>query len=474
MSNSLMGDKEPDISGRQHDPRENGKTKKAPQFVAAFAVNIAYIITGTVIGWTSPTLPILEGPNSPIPINKEESSWIASLMPVGAVLGPFAAGYTAEKFGRKNSLLLSVIPSLVSWIVLATVKSIPVIYAARFVAGFAVGWIFTVVPIYGGEIADKTVRGAILSASQLFIVFGLLFEYCIGPYVPYAWLSIGGALIPLLFAVIFWWMPESPYYYLSVGEKGKAEKSLQWLRGKWEGESYELIDIQASVEKAKCEKGSFKDIFATRGNTKAFIISLGLVTFQQFSGINIVLFYSQSIFEKAGGSLKPEESAIVIGVIMMLASCVTPLVVDRVGRKTLLILSATGMIIAHATLGLCFFLDMTGVKTTALNFLPLVAVIGYIIIYSFGFGPLPWSVMGEMFPSNIKSLASAITASYCWILAFLITRFFNDIVDTFGSHYTFWLFGVCCVLAVIFVYFLLPETKGKSLSEIQRILNNSS
>ena len=152
---------------------------------------------------------------------------------------------------------------------------------------------------------------------------------------------------------------------------------------------------------------------------------------------------------------------------------------------------------------MCFYLEKTGRDTSSINFLPLVSLVEYVIIYSIGtlfiylfnyyfdrknllslslthvsylyfigFGPLPWAVMGEMFPSNVKSIASTLVSSFCWGLAFLITRFFNDFVETLGNDYTFWIFGSCCIVAIFFIYFIFPETKGKSLAEIQKLLNS--
>ncbi|KAL0276888.1 UNVERIFIED_CONTAM: hypothetical protein PYX00_004356 [Menopon gallinae] len=462
---------EESLTGTSARKMESGATR--PQFAAAFAANIAALIAGCVIGWTSPSLPKLEKDDSPIKITQDENSWISSLAPLAASLGPFAAGFLAERYGKKKTLIMSSLPAFVSWICLAVGTTVEMVYLGRFISGFTVGWIFTVLPMYCGEIAQDTVRGAIGSLMQLFICIGLLFDYVVGPYVSYSALSFAAAVFPFLFAFAFAWMPESPYYLIGKNRPDQAKKALAWLRGRPEdGVTQELKNIQADVENSKSQTGTFKDLFATRGTTKAMIISLGLVGFQQFSGINVILFNAETIFRRAGGSIEPEISTIITGAVMLVASATTPFVVERLGRRFLLLLSAAVMGIAHGVLGLCYYLDSIGTDTSGFSVLPVIAVLVYIVVYSVGFGPLPWAVMGEMFPTNIKSLASTLTASFCWLLGFLVTRFFNDLNELVKDHFTFWIFGICCFGAVFFVFFLLPETKGKSLVEIQEILNS--
>ncbi|PSN29883.1 Facilitated trehalose transporter Tret1, partial [Blattella germanica] len=271
------------------------------------------------------------------------------------------------------------------------------------------------------------VRGALGSFFQLLIVIGLLFEYVIGPYVSYTTLVVASAAVAILFAVAFFFVPESPYQYLAKGNRDEATTALMWLRGQ--------SRKGASLEESMRNKSKLSDLIATRGNIKALYLSLGLVTSQQLSGINAVLFYTQNIFKASGGSLKPEVATIIVGVVMLLASCVTPLVVDRLGRRILLLISAIVMGISEIVLGVFFKMSSDEVDV-----------------------------------SNIGN-ASACTAGFCWFLAFFITKFFADVVEVLGGHTAFWIFAGCCFLSAVFVFILLPETKGKSFQEIQDILN---
>nr|CAD7603037.1 unnamed protein product [Timema genevievae] len=447
---------------------EQGSVKR--QYIAATVANLAAMVAGCCMGWTSPTLPYLESTKYII-LTKGEEGWISSILALSAAIGPFPAGMTANRYGHKKALLGTAAIYILSWILLTAAKGAGLMYVARFLFGLSIGATFTVVPMYVGEIAEDKVRGALGSFTQLLCTLGFMYVYSIGPYVSYISLGVACTAVSVLFLVTMLFIPDSPYQLVKRGDREGARKALQWLRSKSSsGVNKELNELQVAVDEQASQKTSLRDLVATRGNVKALILSLGLVGWQQFSGINAVLFFSQAIFKMSGGTLDPSIATILIGVVMFLASGCTPLLVDRTGRRFLLLTSAVGMTLSQGVLGLFFFLRHIDVDTTNIGLLPVGSLIVYIIVYSIGFGPLPWAVMGELFSPKVKSTASSLTASFCWVLGFLITKFFQDIVDGLGTHSAFWMFSVCCGLAGMFVFFLLPETKGKSLQEIQLLL----
>ncbi|CAO1352409.1 unnamed protein product [Diamesa tonsa] len=462
---------------RKMNPVEEGK--KYRQFLAAVLSNISSIALGTTLGWTSPAFPKLTNENdlsdSPLSFvpSKEELSWIGSLVALGALFAPFVAGPLADIIGRKWTLLSSSLFYALSYVLLILTCNVPQIYVARLLQGFGVGFVMTAQTMYIGEIASDDCRGALGSFMQVGIVAGILYVYCIGPYVSFITYQYLCLIIPILFAVTFYFMPDSPHFYISKGRKADAIKSLKYLRGKsTEGIQEELNQIQESVEESMKNKGSAADIFNNKGNVKALIISAGLVSFQQLSGINVVLFYSQSIFEKTGSSMEPAIATILVGIVQVLASGCTPLIVDRLGRKLILLTSAAGMAIGLGFMGLYFLLDAQKSEIIhSISWLPIVSLIGFVILYCIGFGPLPWAVFGEMFPANIKSVASSIVTSACWVIGFAVTKWFTTLEDAIGSYGAFWLFGVFCVVAFVFTFTTLFETKGLSLQQIQDRLN---
>lgn len=461
--------------------RENYKMEKgAPtrQFIAGVTVNLASVALGTCLGWTSPMEPVYTSndtsvnPLDTIP-DTGEKAWIGSLVAMGALIAPFIAGPLAGQIGRKLTLLGSSVFFVISWILLLFASSVGLVLAARLIQGFGVGFVMTVQTMYIGEIASNEYRGALGSLMQLCIVSGILYVYVIGPYVSWAALQWACLALPVIFAAAFFFMPETPTYYLTKGKREEAIASLQWLRGKSaEGVQKELEDTAASVEEAMKNKAGVMDIFKSKGTIKALIICSGLISFQQLSGINVILFYSQTIFAKTGSSLEPAVSTILVGVVQVLASGATPLIVDRLGRKPILLVSAGGMALAHGTMGLYFYMDY--IKSDAvdsINWLPIFSLIFFVTVYCIGFGPLPWAVLGELFPPNVKSIASSMVASTCWILGFIVLQFFSTLDEAVGSHWSFWIFGICCVIAFIFTFTQLMETKGMSLDEIQQALN---
>lgn len=429
------------------------------------------------ISWSSPVIPKLEDEESldenPFGsvITDEENSWIGSLLALGAVFGPFPSAIMADKLGRKLTLLILAVPFVISFFVLAFAETIGLFYAARVLAGAALGGVFTVVPMFIGEISEVSNRGMFLSSFCLFITLGILVSYVIGPYMSIMYFNIVCAIFPLLFIAIFLvFIPESPFYLVSADKHSAAEESLKKLRNKPKKALEDELEV-IKDEINTSSQGSFLDLFRTRGLIKALIISLALVGFQQLSGINVVLFYAESIFDATGSDIPASTCSIIIGAVQFLASFMTPLVVERLGRKILLLASAVGMLISEVPLGIYFYLKDNGDDVSAISWLPILSLIVYIITYGFGFGPLPWTVMGELFPSNVKSTASSLTASICWLLGFVLTKFFSSVSEEITMAGSFWLFSGFCLLAVVFVFVSVPETKGKTFQEIQAILN---
>ncbi|XP_076658262.1 facilitated trehalose transporter Tret1-2 homolog [Halictus rubicundus] len=450
------------------------------QYVAAAAANLCSMAAGVMLGWTSPVLPRLQESTDDNPLGKvitaDQSSWIGSLVALGAMLGCFVAGILAERFGRKLTLLSSAVLYLIGWALIASAGAVGQLYAARLVLGFAMAFAFTVVPMYCGEIAEISVRGALGSFLQLFITLGLLYSYAIGPYVSYTVFWILCAIVPIVFFGAFVTMPETPFYLLKVGKKEEALASLARLRGKSVSSvQKECDEIQAEVDESLRNVASIADLVRVKANLKATVYTSLLAGFQQLSGINVVLFYMQKIFISAKVSIPSDAATIIVGVVQVLASGVTPIVVDRLGRKMLLIFSGIGEIVTLIALGTYFYmLDALKSDVSNLAILPVLSLVIFIATYSVGWGPLPWTVMGEMLPANVKSKASSIAVCTCWFLGFLITKFSSDLERACGSYTLYWVFGGFCVISVIFTVMVLPETKGKSLQQIQMELDRSN
>lgn len=423
--------------------------------------------------WSSPILPKLtnesridENPFGEV-ITSEQESWIGSLLALGAVFGPFAFGFLADVIGRKYTLLVAAVPILTSYLLLAFSTIIELFFVARFMMGFALGGVFTVIMMYIGEVSELSNRGLLSSAFNCFLVLGLFITYILGAYLSITVFNIICAIVPVVFFAIFLiFIPESPAYLISKNRNELAHENLKKLRVKSDKEiEKELEEMKEEVEKSR--EGHLRDLFTNKGLLKALTVSVALVAFQQLSGINVVLFYANTIFEASGSTIPSEVSSIIIGGVQFVSSFITPVIVDRLGRKILFIFSAFGMLISETVLGIYFYLSKeTDTDVDAVSWLPVVCLVLYIITYNCGFGPLPWTVMGEIFPTNVRSVASATTSSACWLLGFILTKFFGQISDEIGMAGSFWIFAGFCLLAAIFVITYVPETKGKSLAQI--------
>ncbi|XP_054272960.1 facilitated trehalose transporter Tret1-like [Macrosteles quadrilineatus] len=444
-------------------------------YIACVAANIASFAIGNCFTWTSPTLPKLQVPNDIVWINDEEASWIGSLIAFGAIFGPFAAGFLVNRVGRKWSITASVVCIIISWLILLFARSVPLIYAARVLAGVGGGIIYTAVPMYVAEIAEDEVRGALGSMLAFFLCSGFLLPYTIGPYVSYNLLILASLVSPIVCLVVFTaLMPETPYFLLQEGRDAEALKSLSWLRkgATVEDVKKELNLMKVSVTATLEESGTIVDLFSTLGNRKGLLLSCGLVAGQQLSGINVVLFYAEGIFQMTGSNLSPSICSIIVAVILILSAGIAAPLVKRFGMKSLLIISAIGMGVFQGLLALYFYLQHEQKDLSSISWLPIASLIGYMTMYAVGFGPLPWAVMAEMFPPNVKAIGSAVTASFCWVIGFLMTKFFVVICASLGEYVSFSMFTVFCILMVFFTLFLLPDTRGMSFEEIQDVLNN--
>ncbi|XP_018320230.1 facilitated trehalose transporter Tret1-like [Agrilus planipennis] len=447
---------------------------------AVMSCNLAAFTVGLILTWTSPVLPKMNNSTGTLdenpfdrPITTEEQSWIASLLSCGAITGPFVAGFLVDRIGRKWTLVYaSGIPLTTSFLMLAFAKTTVLYYVARFIGGMGMGVVFTALPMYVGEISETPIRGILTSFINIFMVSGELVSYALGPFIPVMWFTIICAIFPAAFVILFSFFPDSPHYFISKNNIPAAESSLAKLRGTTVGGiEKEFAIIKENVENDMKSRGTIIDVLKSRGLRKGLLICLGLVTFVQFSGFPIVLTYASDVFNASGGSINSDISSLIVGVVQFVVGLTVPLLVERLGRKTLLLMSAIGMVISIVPLGVYFYLKENGHDVSSIGWFPIVTMIAFIITYNFGFGPLPWTLMGELFPADVKAASSTITACYSSFMAFIVVRVFSIVQNAVGLGVTYWIFSASCLSGAFFTLFFIVETKGKTFSEIQEILS---
>ena len=456
--------------------------RKFPQYLAALASTLGALAAGIVLAWTSPAGQIVKTANGNItkladeygiPISDDEFSWIGSLTTLGAAFICVPIGILCDYVGRKTAMLLLVFPFTIGWALIVWSNSITLFYAGRFITGLSGGAFCVTAPMYAAEIGESTIRGRLGSYFQLMLTVGILLTYALGMAVNVFWLSLIGAVVPIIFFVAFMFMPETPSYYLMKGNEDAARTCLIRLRGSHYNVEPELQAQRESLAEMERNRVSFLIAIRSKAASRGLIIAFGLMFFQQLSGVNAIIFYAGRIFESAGSAMSPQISTIIVGVIQCIAVFVSTIVVDKLGRRILLLVSELFMCITTLILGVYFYMQEHKSDVSSIGWLPLMSICIFIILFSLGFGPIPWMMMGELFSSQIKGTAGSAACLFNWLMAFVVTKFFNDLVVSFGNSGTFWIFSFICALGFIFVFFLVPETKGKTLEQIQLELGDS-
>ncbi|XP_031350215.1 facilitated trehalose transporter Tret1-like isoform X2 [Photinus pyralis] len=414
---------------------------------------------------------MLQSPLSIIPISSTEGSWIVSVITLSACAGAIPTGVIANAVGPKRTLQIMAIPLLVSWYLIAFSKYLWVIYLARLLAGVGVGSTCVAAPMYVTDIAEVRVRGLLGTFFQLQITIGFLIGYTFGVLIEsFQILALVSSVFPIIFLVAFYFMPESPTFLLSKNRIHEARMALQFLRGHGHEIENELSTRKEELNEIASNQCKFSDLYRCQATMKAMIIALGLMFFQQFSGINAILFYAGTIFKDASGSLSSGCCTVIIGTVQVLATLMAATLIERLGRKILLLISGWIMAVCLITIGVYFHLAILDYDVTSFAFVPLVCTAVYIVAFSVGFGPIPWMIAGDIFSTKVKGLACSISTTFNWTLAFTVTKLFIPLRDEIGIGFTFIIFGVVCVLAFLFTLTYIPETKGKSLGEVQILL----
>ncbi|XP_013176543.1 PREDICTED: facilitated trehalose transporter Tret1-like isoform X2 [Papilio xuthus] len=441
------------------------------QVFAALAVSMGSMIVGFSSGYTSPAQSSM---NATLIIGKEEIGWIGGIMPLAALAGGILGGPLIEGFGRKLTIIGTAIPFFLGWMLIANANGIAMVLAGRAFCGLSVGVGSLAFPVYLGETIQPEVRGSLGLLPTALGNTGILLAFFAGIKLDWRHLAFLGGALAIPFFLLMLITPETPRWYFTKNRVEDARKALQWLRGKNVNVEKEMRELTRSQAEADLVRGNqFKQLFAVK-YIPAVLISLGLMFFQQLSGINAVIFYASTIFESAGSNIDPQLSSVIIGVVNFISTFIATVLIDRLGRKILLYISSVSMILTLVALGSYYYLQNVGVDVKPYGWLPLACLIIYVLGFSIGFGPIPWLMLGEILPSKIRGNAASLATGFNWTCAFIVTKTFPNIIEAIYMHGTVWLFSVICLIGLFFVIFFVPETRGKSLEEIEKKLTGGS
>jgi len=445
-----------------------------PQVLAALVACLGAFLMGTGIGWSAPALNQLRDNTTvqPFPVTDTDANWIGSLTPAGALLGSLMGGALCDRYGRKGVMYISALGFALGYALLVGANGVTMLCFGRLITGLGCGLVTTSCPTYIAEISSPKIRGVLGSMFQLFVTVGVLWTSVMGAAVTWRWLSVSVLIFDVLWVILVVVIPNSPTYLLSKHQFEGARAALQKLRGTDRIEA-ELSEAQNNVVegamRGRQSGGGVRD-FLKLELLRPLSISVFLMFGQQFSGVNAVIFYAVDIFTAAGSSVSPFLENVILNLVQVVVTSFSTLIIDRSGRKVLLISSAVTMCLTISGLGAYFFIQEHDPATAAkITFLPIGCLCVFIAAFSLGYGGIPWLMMSELMAPEVKSMSNSIAAGANWIMAFTITRFYGDAAAQFGKPATFWAFGFFSLLQVVGVAAFVPETKGRSLDEIQQL-----
>lgn len=442
---------------------------RLPQFIAVFTATISAVSDGMQYGWTAPVIPILEAPDSPIAITETDVVWLENIYMLGGFAGLPLTIFSVDKFGRKNSILIAAVQNVIAWILIAFGPSVEYLYVARFLSGIAGDVAFVSAPMYIGEIADQKIRGFLGACIYLMMLLGILVVYAVAPFVTIPVSSAVGCSFLLIQLISFPFMPETPYYLLLKNKKDRARQSLQRLRSTMDVEK-ELEEIETAVERQKTERGRPIDLLIIKSNRKALLIMTVLNCAQHFSSISVMLMNIHSILDDAASMLTSSTAAIIFSALMFVAALTSATVIDKLGRKILLSSSSILTGISLTILASYFAVKNSGVDVTSYNWVPVFSVMFYAVTFKYGLGMVPIVMTAELFPTSVKAMGMTIADAMYVIFAIISIYLFQHLKGIYGMHVPFFIFAASCYLTAIFTIFVIPETKGRTLEEIQLIL----
>jgi SP family arabinose:H+ symporter-like MFS transporter len=396
--------------------------------------------------------------------------WAASSAIWGCVLGAMTAGYLSDRFGRRPILIVTAILFAVSAYGSAVANDLTMFIIMRLLGGIGVGAASMLCPMYISEIAPSNIRGRLVTFYQLAIVLGINIIYVINLKisqagdeawnVEYGWrYMLGSEVIPaIVFFVLLFFVPESPRWLAAKSKEGTAMRILERINGK----TVSLQIFAEIAESLKSEKGNFSDLLNIKLR-KPMIIGVVLALFSQITGINAIIYYAPEIFKSIGfGAESAFTQTIIIGFVNMVFTLVAVWLIDKTGRKSLLVWGIAGMVICLFATGICFHFHFDQGPWL------LIFILGYIASFAISLGPIPWVLMSEIFPTKIRGMAMSLATLVLWIGVVAITQLTPVFLKAFGGAVTFWIFMINSIIILVFTIKMIPETKGKSLEEIEK------
>lgn len=405
------------------------------------------------------------------PIDDTTEGLVVSAVTVGALAAAMFAGVLADRAGRRFTNIAAGLVFAAASLLCAVANSVPTLVAGRFLVGCGIGLTSVGGPMYIAEAAPPRVRGTLVSLFQLAVTIGILLAYVacaiLAPAAAWRWM-LGLAAIPgLLLAVGMLFMPESPRWLVRRGHRTDARAVLAQIDPH---EDPDAALAQMERDLAAEGHGTWGELLQP-ALRPALLVGIGLAVFQQVTGINAVIYYAPQIFQAAGftSDLTSLAATTGIGVINVLATFIAIGLVDRVGRRPLLIAGVLGMVAMLAVLGLAFHAGAAGTGASSLGVITAFCLAVYIVSFAFSLGPIVWLMIAEIYPLRNRAQAMAVSTASNWGANFLVSLSFPVMAGRLGSTATSFTYAAFGVLTLVFIIAKVPETKGRTLEEISKL-----
>jgi sugar porter (SP) family MFS transporter len=380
----------------------------------------------------------------------------------GALVGSALAGYSTDRWGRRSMLLVTAVGFGAFSVLTGLAVGLVSFSVARFFVGVCIGIASLVVPLYISEMSPARIRGALVSLNQLAIAVGVgvayFVDYALASSQSWRWMFASAVFPALILLIGAIFLPESPRWLARKGFRARALENFRRL-GRGDEAEMELAEVEGALQE---EQEGFGSLFQP-GFRVAVFVGIGLAIFQQITGVNTIVYYSPAILRMAGfpSAKAAILAAAVIGVMNVVITVVAIALVDRLGRRFLLLLSTAGMTVALGLVGGDFYRHASGVEVFG-------AVVAYMVSFNIGLGPVMWLLISEIYPTKIRGKAMSLATLSVWGSNWVVAGTFLSLLHAAGPAGTFWLYACICVLAFIFCYAFVPETKGRSLESIEQ------
>lgn len=444
---------------------QGGAEAQSPLYVIFLAVVAA--ISGFLFGFDTAVINgVLLFLRRQFSLNNIETEVAASALLLGCLLGAAGASLIGDRLGRRKSLLISAILFAASTIAAALANTVLVFSIGRLIGGLAIGLASVLTPVYIAEVAPARNRGRLVSLNQLAIVVGILVAYMVSWGLAglgdssWRWMLAVAAIPAVAFFIGLLFIPESPRWLISHQRRDDGRRVLARIFGAEQAD----LQVQLVEQAAAGEQGTWAEVFAP-AMRRPLIVAVGLAILCQITGINTVLYYGSIIVsehfkgETANTALMAN---VIIGLTNLICTLIAIRCLDRWGRRTMLLTGSAGM-----TISLALFAILYGIPGIS-PLIVLACVLCYTGFFAFALGPIPWVVISEIFPNKIRGRAASLATSTLWTSTLIVTFTFLTMIHALGVTGTFGIYAILCVVTFVFIWTMVPETKGKTLEQIQR------